>query len=101
MHHLAPAPGVARAAQPPAPERHGGVELGGDVGFGKRRGLLAVLEVIEHEGGGLPGPDLDVCTNVAAVDDLERAARQRLSVSAGERKSAPWAVSATSWLARA
>ena len=77
MHHLAPAPAVARAAQPTPPERHGGVELGGDVGIGVRNRRLAGLDAVEHEGGRLPGPDGEVRADVAAVDDLQRAARRQ------------------------
>ena len=76
MHHLAPAPAVARAAQPVPPERHGGVELGGDAGIGARRRRLAGLNAVERERGRLPGSELDARADVVAVDDLERAARR-------------------------
>ena len=33
IHHLALAPAVARAAQPTPPERHRGLEFGGDIGI--------------------------------------------------------------------
>ena len=83
MHHLAPAPAVARAAQPAPPERHGGVELGGDVGIGVRHRHLAGLDAVEHEGGRLPGPEGDARADVAAVDDLERAARREAELQLG------------------
>ena len=77
MHHLSPAPAVAGAAQPTPPERHGGVELGGDVGIrvGNRR--LARLDAVEHECGRLSGPDGEVRASVAAVDHLQWAARRQ------------------------
>jgi len=76
MHHLAPAPAVARAAQPAPPECHGGVELDGDVGIGVRHRHLAGLDAVEHEGGRLAGLELDAREDVAAVHDLERASRR-------------------------
>jgi hypothetical protein len=75
MHRLAPAPAVARAAEPAPPERDGGVELSGHLGIGVRHRRLAGLDAIEHEGGRLTGPELEAQADVAAVDDLERAAR--------------------------
>jgi hypothetical protein len=74
MHHLAPAPAVPRAAQPAPPERHGGVELRGNVGTGVWHRHLAGLDAVEYEGGGLSGPEGDARADVAAFDDLERAA---------------------------
>ena len=101
VHHLAPAPAVARLAQPAPPERHGGVELGGDVGIGVRRRAS-------------PGPARS-STKVAAFPAWSsmRARTsppstisggqgvERLSPSSAERNSAPCGVSATSWRARA
>src|SRR5512133_2813028 len=83
MHRLAPAPAVARAAQPAPPERRGGVELGGDVRIRVRRWQLAGLAAVEHEGGRLPGPQVDVRTNVAFFDDLERAASRKAELQHG------------------
>ena len=59
MHHLAPAPAVARAAQPAPPERHGGVERSGNVVIGVRRRELVVLDAVEHKCGRLAGPHDD------------------------------------------
>jgi hypothetical protein len=80
MHGLAPAPAVARAAQPASPERDGGVELGSDVRVGVRSRLLAA---VEHERRRLSRTELDVGADVAAIDDLEwgvgrQADRERL-----------------------
>jgi hypothetical protein len=74
MHHLSPASAVARAAQPATPEGHGGVELSLDVRIGARRRHLAGLDAVEQESRLLPCPELDARPNIAAVDDLARAA---------------------------
>ena len=44
---------------------------------------LARLDAVEHEGGRLPGPDGDARADVAAVDDLERAARREAELEPG------------------
>jgi hypothetical protein len=77
MHRLAPAPAIARAAQPAPPERHGSVELGGDVRIGARHRRLTRLDAVEHKRGRLTGPKLDARPDVAAVDDPERGARRK------------------------
>jgi hypothetical protein len=77
IHHLSPAPAVAGAAQPTPPERHGGVELGGDIGIRVRNRHLTGLDAVEHECGRLTGPDGEVRADVAAVDHLQRAARRQ------------------------
>jgi hypothetical protein len=91
MHCLAPAPAVARAAQPAPPERHGGVELGGNVRIGVWHRGLAGLDAVEHEIGRLPGPQLDPRADVAAVDDLERAAHREAEPELGraEERAVP------------
>jgi hypothetical protein len=58
------------------PERHGRVELGGDVRIGVRPRRLAGLNAFEHERGGLAGPQPDPRADVAAADDLARAVRR-------------------------
>src|SRR3954453_14501063 len=42
-----------------------------------RRRCLAGLEAVEHEGHGLPGPQLDAGADVAAVGDLQRMRRRQ------------------------
>jgi hypothetical protein len=83
MHHLAPAPAVARAAQPAPPERHGGVELGGDVGIRVRHRHIDGPDAVEHEAGRLPGPEPDARLDAAAVDDLKRTARREAEPQLG------------------
>ena len=77
MNHLAPAPAVARAAQPTPPERHSRVELGGDVDIATRSRHLIWLDAVQHEGRRLPGSNGEVRADVAAVDHLQRAARRQ------------------------
>ena len=59
------------------------VELGRDVRIGVRHRHLAGLDTVEHEGGRLPGPQLDARADVAAVNDLERTARRQAEPELG------------------
>ena len=56
MHHLAPAPAIARPAQPAPPARHGGVELGGDVGMEYGAGASPGLTRSSTKMAVSPGP---------------------------------------------
>src|SRR6266516_7361612 len=90
MHHLTPAPAIARPAQPAPPARHGGVELGGDVGIGVRRRGLARLDAVKHEDGRPPGPGTAICARTSPPSKISSGQRvERLSTSSAERNSAP------------
>jgi hypothetical protein len=86
MHHLAPAPTVARAAEPAPPEFHGGIEHGRDVDIGAENRHLPRLDGFEHEGGALTGSEGDARAYVT-VDDLERAARREAELQHGRAEA--------------
>ena len=85
MNHLAPPSAVVRAAQPTPPESHRCIERGGDVVIATRSRHFAGLDGVQHKGRRIPGPERETCADVAAVDDLQRAACGQIQ---RERRSA-------------
>ena len=70
MHHLAPAPAVARPAEPGAPEGHGAIEVSGDDGVEIVKRLLATLKALEYKSNLFPGLQGDSRTHISAIDDF-------------------------------
>src|SRR5215203_6228244 len=74
MHGLSPPTLVARAREPPPPERHRVVELLTSLVLAVVPGLVAITDALEHEGGALPGSKFEARPD-ALLRTLERLRR--------------------------
>lgn len=93
VDQLAPAPAVARAPRPTAPDGHCGIELGVDASIGLRHYDRIGLDTVDYAGRSLVGPELDsgadappsTASSGQPVEMLNSSSRVRKSAHCGVR----------------